>query len=706
MKNKIALFILTGLTAAFSPALATGAERLFPQPESNYPQAVKPVVPPVFIPLPLGAVEPEGWLRDWAVAARDGLTGHLDERHPVYRDGWKGIAIPWDGAEADGTGWPLEQSAYWMDGALRLGFILHDQALIEKIRKRIDPVVEGVNHADFGTSLIYWKKNWKPTAFNSWAHSQMGRALVALYSGTGEPRVLAALTKVYADYPTNMGGLNFANERGAIIVSGLCNLDAMMETYALSGDRRLLERAQAAIHRADVQEKIANWTAGKVDCGHLVVTCEDIRLPAVMYPWTGDKKLLQATRNAFEWLEQNHMLPYGLPSGEENVAGIGAARKTETCNLPAMLLAANWMQRLTGEGVWGDRMEKAFFNAGAAPLARDFQTAAYYQSPNRIRLGELPVESRCPGPGGISFGPLACDHVLCCIGACNRILPYFIGNMWMATPDHGLAATLYGPCRVNALAGQHVPVKIVCATDYPFNESIRLTVEPDQETAFPLYLRMPGWCATPAMAVNGQAVKPEAASGKPGFVCVSRTWKKDDVVTLTVPMTVAVTRGVEGPYPSSIQKYFAPNIPASLFQPRALPYACVNYGPLLFCLPIPDRDANTPVAGAKWQYALNLNPRDAARIKVERRPLPRHWDWPLAAPLSLCVPACAFDWKPSVEQALPAAPVVEGQTEAITLIPYGCAKFQISMFPVTVNTWKTGPPLESAAPDRPLEKAN
>ena len=80
-------------------------------------------------------------------------------------------------------------------------------------------------------------------------------------------------------------------------------------------------------------------------------------------------------------------------------------------------------------------MEKAFFNAGPAPFARDGQTAAYYQTPNRIRLGELPVESPCPGQGGTVFGPLACDRVLCCIGRCNRILPYFIANMWMATLD-------------------------------------------------------------------------------------------------------------------------------------------------------------------------------------------------------------------------------------------------------------------------------
>ena len=34
-------------------------------------------------------------------------------------------------------------------------------------------------------------------------------------------------------------------------------------------------------------------------------------------------------------------------------------------------------------------------------------------------------------------------------------------------------------------------------------------------------------------------------------------------------------------------------------------------------------------------------------------------------------------------QALPAAPVEAGRAETIRLIPYGCTKFRISMFPVT-----------------------
>src|SRR5512132_4245982 len=62
-------------------------------PTAIYGRAAEPAVTPALLPLPPGAVEPSGWLRDWAEAAREGITGHLDEWHPTFADGWKGIPI-------------------------------------------------------------------------------------------------------------------------------------------------------------------------------------------------------------------------------------------------------------------------------------------------------------------------------------------------------------------------------------------------------------------------------------------------------------------------------------------------------------------------------------------------------------------------------------------------------------------------------------
>jgi hypothetical protein len=413
----------------------------------------------------------------------------------------------------------------------------------------------------------------------------------------------------------------------------------------------------------------------------MVILYENIRLPALVYPWSGDERQLQASLGALKWVDDNHMLPHGVASGEEFASGVGALRKTETCDVTAMLLAHSWLYRIHGHGEWGDRMERAFFNAAAAPIARDFQTMCYYQSPNRLQSDALPCEQpKCPGPEGVRFHRLGCPSVLCCVGAVNRILPNYIMHMWMATPDNGLAATLYGPCAVSALAGPRIPVKLTITTDYPFDETIRIQVDPEKDVEFPLYLRIPGWCKQAQITIQDVAV-PLTPDDK-GFVRIARTWSQGDVVELKLRMEPRVVRGFETPFPAANREYFDFE-PSAVFEPRQLPYASVVCGPLLFALPIPDVDPNTPVKDAKWQYALDLPANRAdGGIQVQRTPMPAHWDWPLDAPLVLTAPAQAFDWKPTDAQALPDQPVTGTAAETVRLVPYGCTKFRISMFPV------------------------
>ena len=174
--------------------------------------------------------------------------------------------------------------------------------------------------------------------------------------------------------------------------------------------------------------------------------------------------------------------------------------------------------------------------------------------------------------------------------------------MWMATYDNGLAATCYGPCKVTALAADRVPVVIVCKTDYPFNDTIELSVQPARKTAFPLDLHIPGWCTAPTLSVNGStvAVKQNAK----GFVRLNRSWKPGDTVRLRLPMTASVQQGrdaASGPPYDGAHRVTPVTIPEET-SIRGVPYASVSYGPLLFALPIPDTtDANTPDPSARWR---------------------------------------------------------------------------------------------------------
>ena len=55
---------------------------------ANYARPFEPATRPALLPLPPGAVEPGGWLRDWCLAAQNGFTGHMDEYDDEFKRAW------------------------------------------------------------------------------------------------------------------------------------------------------------------------------------------------------------------------------------------------------------------------------------------------------------------------------------------------------------------------------------------------------------------------------------------------------------------------------------------------------------------------------------------------------------------------------------------------------------------------------------------
>jgi hypothetical protein len=643
-------------------------------------------ISPSFMPLYPGAITPKGWIKDWAESAAKGITGHLDEYSPTFGEAWKGYGFEAMGANTDGTGWPLEQASYWLDGAVRLAYILEDSILINKVSKRLDYVVNGVING--GESFIYWKnnrgvlidttssiynENRDPTSFNNWAHSQMGRALVAYYQATHRKRILEALVKVYKRFPIGDLWSDFSD------VSGACNIDPMIDTYVMSGDKTILDSILSFSNRPSYKSVVDKWLKGYLVPGHNVIYYEDIRVPALLYNWTGNRADLNASLAAIEWGEKKYLLPVGILSGEEWHAGIGSTRNIETCDVEASEWTFLSMLRITGDKSYADRIEKIFFNAAAAPVDRDFKTMCYYQSLNRYSNSLPGMEPRAPGKGSYKYTRTGCK-VLCCVGNVNRIIPNYVMNMWMATTDHGLAATLYGPCRLHYKVAENIAVNIDCHTSYPFGEWINMTVNPEKDVQFPLYLRVPDWCQNAEIKVNGTEID-NHQKGK-GFIKISRLWKRNDQIALYFPMNVKIVKGEETPYPQV--SYF--NKGRVIAKDTAIknPYECVYYGPLLFSLPIADHDPNREMPNAKFNYALDVSLDNAEeQVEIIHKAMPIKWNWSIeGAPLQLRLKAKEFSWKPTENQPLPNGSVKSKISTQINLVPYGCTKFRVTMFPV------------------------
>ena len=666
---------------------------------ANYGRPFEPPTRPAFIPLPPGEIEPQRWLRDWCLTARDGYTGHMADIHPDFRKAWAAdYRMTGDQLSYwDKGAWPYEGGGYWFESLVRLGYALHDDFLIQQAKTRLDVVVTNMN--DTSILFMWWLDRNNPDHMQAaakaaggeaqewpiWANGLLGRAVAAYYAASKDTRVLRAMEMAYGGNPSLV-------RRGF----ALTNPWAAFEAYTWTGNPGI----KAALTELFANNKIEapnrsvrlyqSWYNRLPDetipwyqqPDHGVHFNESVVPWALGYLWTGNPEYLRAACRWYEIVERGDdgMQPHGLPVSDENCGPTGSFRGTETCNVAAFMASQIMLLRVGGNGHMADRVERAFFNAAPAVVSRDFKMHVYDQSPNRINPAL---------PGGGPFSYQKTHWPLCCSASLNRMLPYYVGHMWMATYDNGLAAQHYGPCKVSALVADRVPVTLDCRTDYPFNDFIDIVVNPARRAVFPLSIRIPGWCAAPELRLNGSLCR--AVPDAKGFVRLERRWKRGDSIHLRFPMTARVRVGHDN-------------------DARDTPYGTVSYGPLLFALPIPDtQDANTPDTSVPWNYALDASDEKMeANLTVERKPMPAHWDWPLESPLKLRALARSFDWKPVARESLPPAAGAAsgdgasafqagkamtllpagsvaggGAPERITLVPYGCTKFRISMFPIT-----------------------
>src|ERR1700760_529164 len=90
-------------------------------------------VNPIYTEVPLGSIQPKGWLHDQLIIMRNGTTGHLDEEYAKLKNdnGWLG---------GSGDGW--EETPYWLDGAVPLAYLLNDATLKTKVLKYINWTID------------------------------------------------------------------------------------------------------------------------------------------------------------------------------------------------------------------------------------------------------------------------------------------------------------------------------------------------------------------------------------------------------------------------------------------------------------------------------------------------------------------------------------------------------------------------------------
>ena len=448
------------------------------------------------------------------------------------------------------------------------------------------------------------------------------------------------------------------------------NIESVYWLYNRTGEPWLLDVARK------IHEHTADWTGG-IPTWHGVNIAQGFREPGVYFMQTKNPLFLRAAERNYDTVMALYgQVPGGMFAADENARpGFGDPRQgAETCTMVEFMHSFEMLAAITGDPLWADRCEEVAYNSFPSALTPDMKALHYVTSPNAVVLDK---ENKAPGLENdgtlLSYSPYAVYR--CCQHNVAHGWPYFAENLWLATSDSGLCASLYGSNTVDAKVGNGTSVHIEEQTDYPFSGAVKMKMMMKEPARFPLYLRIPRWSRGASVKINNKPVQVEASPLS--YIVIDRTWKSGDQVALDLPMELSIRRWAENKNAAS-----------------------VDYGPLSFSLKIgeqwkryggtdawPEQEVHPTTA---WNYGLLLdekNPSKAFKVVRKKGPIARQPFTPENAPIELVaqgrkIPAWTAD-STRLVRPLQKSPVISNEpVESIRLIPMGCARLRISAFPV------------------------
>lgn len=654
-----------------------------------------PLTPSPFAKLPIGSITPRGWLRHQLELERDGMIGRLKEVSP-----WLEFSTSsWASKDGSGKrGW--EEMPYWLKGYGDLGYVLRDEQIISEAKKWIEAAMASQREDGwFGPRELLTSLKGKP---DLWPHMVMLNVLQSYHEFSGDPHALETI-KRYLQWQNQLPASTFGEGYWPTIRAG-DNIETCFWLYNRTGEPWLLDLARK------IHENMQRWHAGDINW-HNVNFAQGFRAGTVAWMLTKDPQHLASAERNY----QTAIGTYGQFAGGTFVADENARPGFvdprggfETCGIVEFMHSFEMLTKITGNPLWADRCEELAFNSLPASMTPDQRGLHYLTCANQVQLDR---HNKAPGVqnNGTMFSYSPFEVYRCCQHNVSHGWPYYAEELWLATPDNGLCASLYAASEVSAKVGDDATVKITEETDYPFSDTItlRLSLYPaageragvrgkSATVKFPLYLRVPRWCNQPELKINGRSAKAKASPLS--FVVVEREWKDGDTVTLRLPMKLAVRTWQKNKNSVS-----------------------VDYGPLSFALaikeqwsPYGNRDAKWPefevTPQSPWNYGLVLDPKNPAKsFRLERKsgPLAPQPFTPDAVPISLKakakkIPAWQVDRLNLVGPLQPSPAKSSEPTEAITLIPMGAARLRISSFPTIgdgpgAHDWVEPPKARAAA---------
>lgn len=233
------------------------------------------------------------------------------------------------------------------------------------------------------------------------------------------------------------------------------------------------------------------------------------------------------TISEFFWktMVNNHTYVIGGNSNYEYCGDAGklndrlSDNTCETCNTYNMLKLTRYLFSWNPTSAFGDYYERALYNHILASQNPETGMMCYFVP---LRMGARKTFS----------SPF--NTFTCCVGSGMENHVKYTEGIYYETPDGNLVVNLFIPSEVTWKT-QEVVIRL--ETKFPEEEKISLTVKTSSPKKFALTIRKPAWVNGKINAnINGKPIN--VLSNNSGFIVITRIWKDNDRLELTLPMSL------------------------------------------------------------------------------------------------------------------------------------------------------------------------
>ncbi len=302
---------------------------------------------------------------------------------------------------------------------------------------------------------------------------------------------------------------------------------ALIELYRTTGEQSYLDLAGFFLSQPQSQHNLPPIAQRPELVGHAVRSGYICCGGADWYAETGDANMLDNLQRLWTDLTERKIYITGGVGAHHKLEDFGEPYElpnlrayAETCAQIAHIMWAWRMLMVTGEAKYADLIETILYNGFLSGISLA-GTEYFYMNP------------LASGGGYQRSAWFGCN---CCPPNVQRMLAGLPGYMF-ATGDQGIYVFLYDRCQATLAAPDGTPLRLQMETNYPWENSVEITLHPQQPIEFTLFLRIPGWTRDIQGEVNGQPISSEQL--QPGsYLPIKRRWVAGDKLHLGMPMPV------------------------------------------------------------------------------------------------------------------------------------------------------------------------